>query len=82
MRLPNYCNASSQRNNLVKLAPYDNTKENGSWLTDSPSRQNLKLSHGGPSQRLPNQKENTQTHKKRNTLIAAAKSLGPLSANQ
>ena len=49
--LPNYCNASSQRNNLIKLTLYDETKkrahdsqivrakENSSWATVGPAKE-------------------------------------------
>ena len=46
LRLPNQCNALSQRNNLIKLTHYhDETKKRAH---DS---ENLKLSYGVPSQR-------------------------------
>ena len=34
-RLPNYCNVSSWRNNLIKLTYSDETKKKGSLLTES-----------------------------------------------
>ena len=51
-RLPNFCNVSSQRNNLVKLTHYDETQKMAHESQIAMiAKENLKLSHSGPSQR-------------------------------
>ena len=50
-RLPNYCNVSSKRNNLIKLTHYDDTKKRAHDSQIVRSNVNLNLNHGGPSQR-------------------------------
>ena len=48
-RLPNYCNVSSQRNNLIKLTHYEETKKtHDSHIIRA--KVNLYLRYGGPSQ--------------------------------
>ena len=49
-RLHNYCNVSSQRNNLIKLTHYGETKKRVHDLQIVKVKENLKLSDGGPSQ--------------------------------
>ena len=49
--LPNYCNVSSHRNNLIKLKHYDDTKEKAHDSQIVRAKENLKLSQGGPNQR-------------------------------
>ena len=47
----NYCNVSSWRNTLIKLAHYDETKERAHNSQIVRAKENLKLSHGGSSYR-------------------------------
>ena len=51
--LPNYCNVSSQRNNIIKLTHFDETKKRAHRSDGQSYKENLKLNYGGPSQRLP-----------------------------
>ena len=46
-RLPNYCNVSSQRNNLIKLTHYDYIKKRAHDSQIVQAKENLKLSNGG-----------------------------------
>ena len=46
-----YCNVSSQRNNLIKLTHYDETKKRSHDSQIVRAEVNLKLSYCGPSQR-------------------------------
>ena len=48
---PNYCNVSSQGNNLINLTHYDVTKKRSYDSQTVQTKENLKLSHSGPSQR-------------------------------
>ena len=48
-RLPNYCNVSSWRNNLIKLIHYDETKKRAHDSQIVRAKENFKLSHRGPS---------------------------------
>ena len=50
-RLPNYCNVSPGRNNVIKLTHYDETKKRAHDLKIVRAKRNLKLSQGGPSYR-------------------------------
>ena len=50
-RLANYCNVSSGRNKLIKLTNYDETKKRVHDLKIVRAKENVKLSHGGPSYR-------------------------------
>ena len=50
-RLPNYCNVSSWRNNLIKLTHYDETKKMAQDSQIVRAEENLNLSHSGPSYR-------------------------------
>ena len=47
-RLPSVYNASSQRNNQIKLTHYDETKKRAHDSELVKAKENLKLSHGGP----------------------------------
>ena len=49
--LPKYCNASSKRNNQIKLTHYDETKKKAHDSQIARAKENPKLSHGGPSHR-------------------------------
>ena len=49
--LTNFCNVSSQRHNLIKLTHYGGTKKRNHDSCIVTAKENLKLSHGGPSQR-------------------------------
>ena len=49
-KLPNYCNVTPQRNNLIKLTNYDETKKRGLDSETVRAKENPKLTHGGPSQ--------------------------------
>ena len=49
--LPNYCNVSSKINKLIKLTHYDDTKKMAHDSQIVRAKENLKLGHGGPSQR-------------------------------
>ena len=49
-RLPNLCNVSSQRNNLVKLTNCDQTKKRADDSQIVRAKENPKLSHVGTSQ--------------------------------
>ena len=44
------CNASSQRNNLIKITHYDETMKRANDSQIVRANKNLKLSYGGPSQ--------------------------------
>ena len=50
-RLPNYWNVSLWRKNLIKLTHYDETKKMAHDSQIARAKENLKLSHGGPSYR-------------------------------
>ena len=50
-KLPNLRNASSQRNNLIKLTNYDETKKLAYDSHITRAIENRKESYGGPSQR-------------------------------
>ena len=50
-RLPKYCNVSSQRNNLIKLSHYDETKKRAHNSQKVRAKENSSLIHDGPSQR-------------------------------
>ena len=50
-RLPNLCNASPLRNNLIKLTHYDGTKKMAHNSQIVRTKENHKLSYGGLSQR-------------------------------
>ena len=45
------CNASSQRNDLIKLTHFNETKKRAQDSRIVRAKDTLKLSHGGPSQR-------------------------------
>ena len=45
------CNASSQRNNLIKLTHYDGTKKGAHDSQIVRAKENLKLTYGWPRQR-------------------------------
>ena len=51
LRLPNYCNVLSWINNLIKLTRYHETKKKAHDSEIVRAKQNLKLSHDGPSYR-------------------------------
>ena len=48
-RIPNYCNVSSNRNNIIKLTHYDETEKRAHDSQIVRAKENLKLSHGRPS---------------------------------
>ena len=45
------CSASSQRNNIIKLTPYGDTKKRAYISQKVRAKENLKLSHDGSIQR-------------------------------
>ena len=47
--IPIYCNVASWRNNLINLTRYDETKKRAHDSQIVRAKENLKLSHGGPS---------------------------------
>ena len=49
-RLPYYNNVSSQRNSLIQLTYYGESKEMTPNSQIVQTKENIKLSHGGPSQ--------------------------------
>ena len=49
-RLTNYYNVPPQRNNLIKLPHYDETKKRAHDSQIIQTNKKLKVSHGGPSQ--------------------------------
>ena len=49
--LPNYFDVSSQRNSVIKLTHYDDTKKRANDSQRVRAKENLKSSHGGPNQR-------------------------------
>ena len=52
-RLPNYCNVSSYRNDVINLTQYDESKKKAHNSQIVRAKGNLKLSHCGPSHRQP-----------------------------
>ena len=48
-RIPKYCNGPSKTNNLIKLKHYDETKKTSHNSQIVRAKENLKLSHRGPS---------------------------------
>ena len=48
-RIPNYCHVSSQGNDIIKLMHYDEKKKMAHDSHIVRAKENLKLSHGGPS---------------------------------
>ena len=49
--VPNYCNVSSWRNNLIKLTHYDETEKRAHDSQIVRAKENLKYSHSGPCYR-------------------------------
>ena len=47
-----YCNLSPQRNNLIKLTHVDGTKQRANDSQIVKAKENFRLSHSGPRQRL------------------------------
>ena len=48
-RIPNYSNVSSKRNNIIKLTHYGETEKRAHDSKIDRAKENLKLSHIGPS---------------------------------
>ena len=77
-RLPNYCNVSSWRNNLIKLTHYDETEKMAHDSQIVRAKGNFKLSNGGPSYRKDTIWESDKNTRKHHTQ--ESQEVGPFPA--